>query len=319
MNDEHATNGVGPRVTLAMPVYNGERYIREAIDSLLGQTFPDFELVITDNASEDATRDICEAYAASDSRVRYVRNPENLGAAKNYNRGYELSRGEYLKWCAHDDIVSENYVEACVEALDSVPTASVAFGQTITIDDDGEIIPEDRHDWVDAVELLDPVPRNRFLKSLRTMGTCFPIFGLFRKSMLDKTSLHRPFYGSDRTLLSETALLGEWLRVEQAVFYNRDHRKRSMRIVDPAVRAAWQNGQASRLATASRISLAMHLWEIAGRHPDLSPVGRTRMAALSHIVEPGNLRRYAPEVVRLVAPGIMDLIKGRRASANQDQ
>ena len=99
-----------PRVSLAMPVYNGDNFIEEAITSILAPDFDDFELIITDNASADRTEEICRAFAAKDDRVRYHRHEKNLGAAPNYNSGYELARGEYIKWCAHDDNISPNYV-----------------------------------------------------------------------------------------------------------------------------------------------------------------------------------------------------------------
>ena len=98
-----------PRVSLGFPVYNGERYLAAALDSLLGQTFRDLEVVICDNASTDRTAELCAAYAARDARVRYHRNPTNLGAAPNFNRTFELSRGEYFKWAAHDDVCAPTF------------------------------------------------------------------------------------------------------------------------------------------------------------------------------------------------------------------
>jgi len=117
-----------PRVSLCMPVYNGENYIAQALDSIAEQGFEDYELIVTDNASSDRTGEIVQARAARDPRIRYVRNRENLGAAPNYNLSYELSRGEYLKWFAHDDMISANFLELMVALLDRDPSTSVAFG-----------------------------------------------------------------------------------------------------------------------------------------------------------------------------------------------
>src|SRR5262245_31410059 len=111
-----------PRVSIGVPVYNGERYLRECIDSILGQTFRDFELILSDNASTDATRTICEAYATRDPRVRYYRNEQNLGACRNFNRCVELARGDYFLWAAHDDAIAPEYLARCVEALDRDPS-----------------------------------------------------------------------------------------------------------------------------------------------------------------------------------------------------
>ena len=107
-----------PRVSIGMPVFNGENYLAEALDSLLTQTFSDFELIISDNASTDKTEEICRAYAVRDQRIRYFRNQENLGASRNYNRVFELSSGEYFKWAAHDDLCAPEFLGRCVDVLD---------------------------------------------------------------------------------------------------------------------------------------------------------------------------------------------------------
>src|SRR3954470_23138397 len=107
-----------PRVTIGLPVYNGARYLAEAIESVLAQTFTDFELVISDNASTDATAAIALQYAARDPRVRYSRNRENIGSARNFGRAFELATGEFFKWMASDDLISPEFLENCVAALD---------------------------------------------------------------------------------------------------------------------------------------------------------------------------------------------------------
>src|SRR3954470_1068595 len=93
-----------PRVSIGLPVYNGQRFLAPAVSSLLAQTFADFELVICDNASTDDTEAICRRFAERDPRVRYHRNEQNVGAAPNFNRALALSTGQYFKWAAHDDL-----------------------------------------------------------------------------------------------------------------------------------------------------------------------------------------------------------------------
>src|SRR5919112_5909956 len=102
-----------PRVTIGLPVYNGERFLEQALDGLLAQTFTDFELIISDNASTDRTPEICQAYAARDSRIRYVRQPENIGAGPNHNILVPMARGEYFKWASHDDLYDPDLVAKC--------------------------------------------------------------------------------------------------------------------------------------------------------------------------------------------------------------
>ena len=152
-----------------MPVYNGERYVGAAIDSVLAQDYQNIELIITDNASIDATETICRAAAAKDNRIRYVRNARNLGAAPNYNRGFELADGDYLKWCAHDDLLSPNFVSSCVAALERDPDASLAFAKTICIDPNDR--PVDGPDVDETPALLDTQPERRFYRAITLGGT----------------------------------------------------------------------------------------------------------------------------------------------------
>jgi len=282
-----------------MPVYNGENYISEAIRSILDQTYTDFELIITDNASTDRTPEIVESFKAQDDRIIYVKNDGNIGAAANYNRGYDLARGDFLKWCAHDDRISANYIEVCLKALEDNPDISLAFGSTIGIDPEGHELP--------AVGLETPSLDHddadcRFADAIHLTGTCFPIFGLFRMSALKKSTLHRSYYGSDRALLVETAVLGKMVRVDEAVFYNREHITRSINIDDKLVRSQWQNGTASRTAAAEHINLTRHLMEIAGRHgPEVSP-WKLRKRLMAYALHPRQIGRYVLETISIASP-----------------
>ena len=93
-----------PRVSIGLPIYNGENFLGDAVESLLAQTFTDFELVLVDNASTDGTAAMCERFVARDKRVRYHRNPQNIGGAPNFNLAFQLAdRAPYFKWAAHDD------------------------------------------------------------------------------------------------------------------------------------------------------------------------------------------------------------------------
>ncbi len=131
-----------PRVSVGLAVYNGENFIRAAIDSILAQTFTDFELVISDNASTDKTQEICLEYAAKDGRIRYYRCERNMGAAWNQNRVFELSRGEYFRLAAHDDVIAPEYLAKCVEVLDQNPSVVLCHSWTKAINDQGEVIED---------------------------------------------------------------------------------------------------------------------------------------------------------------------------------
>lgn len=124
-----------PLVSIGMPVYNGERFIRQALDSLLAQDYANFELIISDNASADRTQDICEGYAKSDPRIRYYRNEENIGPLNNFKKVFKVAQGQYFMWAAHDDMWHPSYVRELVKLLSDNPSAVVAMS-------DGEIISE---------------------------------------------------------------------------------------------------------------------------------------------------------------------------------
>src|SRR5690349_13137281 len=151
-----------PRVSIGMPVRNGQKYIREAIDSILAQTFTDWELIVCDNASTDATEQIVRDYAARDPRVRYHRNPTDIGPANNHNVGVQLSRGEYFRWHAHDDMIAPTYLEECVKTLDADPTIVCAYPRTVIVDGKGSFIEDyDFHLKTDADK-----PSKRFTQLL---------------------------------------------------------------------------------------------------------------------------------------------------------
>jgi glycosyltransferase involved in cell wall biosynthesis len=126
-----------PRVSIGMPVYNGERFIRQGMESLLAQSFGDFELIVCDNASTDGTREIAEEIAARDARVRYHRNPTNIGLAANFALGLEFASAPYFMWGCHDDLWDPTYIERAVSVLDTVPGAVLAGCDAVSVDQYG--------------------------------------------------------------------------------------------------------------------------------------------------------------------------------------
>ncbi|MCC6421955.1 MAG: glycosyltransferase family 2 protein [Phycisphaerales bacterium] len=240
-----------PRVSIGLPVYNGQAYLATAMDSLLAQTYRDFELIVCDNASTDGTEGICRKYAKQDCRVRYVRQVHNVGAAGNFNRTAELARGEYFRWAAHDDVCGPTLLERCVEALDANPQAVLAHGQVAIIDHAGQVIATP--DGNGMANLLDPAremesadPARRFYELLLRTKWCFEIFGLIRKQVLMRTRLHEPFYGSDKVILATLCLSGAFVTVPQVLFYRRYHPDSSTSLKDSTQRNAWIGGGKSQ-------------------------------------------------------------------------
>jgi len=215
-----------PRVSVGMPVRNGERYLESSLDSLLAQDFDNFELIVSDNGSTDATEAICRAYSQRDRRIRYYRATTNLGAAWNYNRVAALARGELFRWATHDDLVAPNHLSRCVAALDQAgPQVVLCYPRTVSIDADGNRLPP--HD--DLLNLWMEEPARRFQAVLTNPGHWNPIFGLMRLSALRQTSLIRAYWASDTVLLAELSLLGKFLEIPEDLFFRRYHENTSYR------------------------------------------------------------------------------------------
>jgi glycosyltransferase involved in cell wall biosynthesis len=217
-----------PRVSIGMPVYNGEQFLKAAIESILAQTFADFELIISDNASTDRTQEICKAYAVKDQRIRYYRSAQNLGASWNHNRVFELSTGEYFKWSACDDVCKPEHLERCVEILDCKPSVILCYPKTIIIDEQGKFV----ENYPDNLNLNSSRPHERYKQfhdRFRYEGLCNIVYGLMRANLLRMTPLHGNYPASDKILLGELALRGEFYEIPEYLFLRREHSQRSLR------------------------------------------------------------------------------------------
>lgn len=210
-----------PRVSIGLPVYNGENYLEAAVESILRQDFGDFELIVSDNGSDDATQAICLRFAELDSRVRYYRSDTNRGAAWNYNRTFELARGEYFKWQAHDDLCLPGFLRSCLEVFDSAPPSVVlVYPKTEIIDSNGNALAQHVAETIDT---RDENPHIRLGRVLKNLNMACAVFGLMRSSALQQTRLIDRFIASDYVLLAELAMLGELREVPQTLFLRRLH------------------------------------------------------------------------------------------------
>jgi glycosyltransferase involved in cell wall biosynthesis len=231
-----------PRVTVGVPVYNGAAFLARALDSLLGQTFEDFELVLSDNASTDETARIAEDYARRDRRVRIVHQPTNIGAAPNFNAVLAEARAPYFRWAAHDDLVEPTYLEKCVALLDARPEVVLCHSDVVKIDEnDARIGSYPR--LLDRAASASAVRRFRAL--LLTPHPCFDVFGLMRTDVLRRTIAIGSFTSSDRVLLAELALHGPFAWVDEPLFLSRDHGSRSIRR-NVYQRAGWFDTKSGR-------------------------------------------------------------------------
>ena len=246
-------NNHTPLVSVGLPVYNGENYLEVAIDSILAQTCTDLELIIADNNSTDRTQAICESYAAQDLRIHYYRNEKNLGAARNFNRTFELSSGKYFKWMAHDDLIAPEFLSRCVEALEKNTDVVLCATLMHMIDSQGKVID----DYADTnLELTSsPDPIKRFRELIRLDYACFDVFGLIRVEALRATPLIASYVTSDRALLAELSLMGRYYTVPEHLFFPREHPERSTRALSTHERAAWFD-------TANKGKVSLPRWQV---------------------------------------------------------
>lgn len=208
-----------PTVSIGLPVYNGERFLAESIESILGQTFADFELIISDNGSNDRTQAICSAYVARDARIRYQRSETNQGASRNYNRTLELARGKYFRWAPADDKFAPASLQRCVEVLDENPGVVLCYPQTILIDDMGNPIGQ----YDDNMDLRAPDARVRFYMALCRNGLINAIYGLMRTGAVRCAEGMGGFPGADVALLAELSLYGSFREIPAKLFFRRIH------------------------------------------------------------------------------------------------
>ena len=205
-------------VSIGMPVYNEERFIRQALESVLSQSFEDFKLIISDNASTDGTADIYREYAARDHRIHYYRSETNIGSMANFNRTFELSNSEYFFWASGHDLRHRTFISQCVEILENDESVVLCYPQSkwLKYDDTlGEVI----HSHVETRGL------GRFLKFnvvLWGLQYGYPIYGIMRSSALKKTGLiGTAKIGADIVLLTELSFYGTFAEVSEPLLYIR--------------------------------------------------------------------------------------------------
>ncbi len=204
-------------VSVGMPVYNGERFLERTIDSILQQTLQDLELIISDNASVDRTRSICESYAAKDPRIRYIRQPHNIGAIRNYGFVARAGRAPFFKWSSANDRCDPMLLEKCVDVLRRDSAAVLCYGRTCIIDGDDNEIGLYEHDL--GFEQLQP--SERFIAVRTRMNLNNASSGVIRREVLDRARVARRYPDGDMILMAELALYGAFRRLPDVLLYRR--------------------------------------------------------------------------------------------------
>ena len=301
-----------PHVSIGIPVYNGENYLAEAIESLLTQTYTDLEVIICDNASTDGTERISRTFAQKDSRIRYERAEHNVGAAGNFNRVFELARGDYFKWAAHDDVCGPDFLSSTVAVLDDDPNVVLCCPKISLIDSEGDRL----HDSYDIKLATDsPDPALRFREIIRGVRghRCYEVFGLIRASALRRTDLMGNYPHGDGVLLAQLALIGRFIETPNRAFFPRTHMDQSMSaMTDRYQYAAWFDP-----SRAGKILLPY--WRVFWEYS--RSVGRARISMAKKLRCCGYLCRslvsYRRKLVRDVARAIRYTLSRRRLNPKQ--
>ena len=207
-----------PRLTIGLPVYNGEKYVAESLEALLGQSFTDFELIISDNASTDSTGDICRRYEQQDPRVHYFRQPRNIGLAPNHNFVAEQARGELFKWASNDDLYARDLLERCIDALDKYPDVVLAHSWTAKVDDSGTVTEAFEY----PLNTASPQAPERF-RSLLFVSGGDDDYGVIRTEVLRRTAMKESYHHADRTIIAELSMHGRFYQVPDWLYFRREH------------------------------------------------------------------------------------------------
>ena len=215
-----------PRVSVALPVFNGENYLAEALDSLLTQTYRDFEVIISDNGSTDRTQEICRGYVERDPRVSYLRSEVNRGVYWNFRRGFECTQGEFFMWLAHDDKLAPEFLERCVAALDHDPGAVLSYPKAIDIDEQGNHVMYKEQELNGGASK----PHERFRGLISMEHNCEAIFALIRIELLRKIQVFGNFADADRVMLAELSLHGRYSQIPDFLFLHREHQLRATNV-----------------------------------------------------------------------------------------
>ena len=211
----------GRMITIGLPVYNGQKFLQAAIDSHLSQSYGDFELVISDNGSTDATEEICRRYAAQDDRISYLRSPVNRGILWNHRRVLE-GLGEatpYFRWAGADDVLEPGLLAAMVDVLRSRPEVEAVMPATKNIDEAGAIIRSMER----TLNLESAVPYERARQILLANYQHVIAYGLLRAPSLRRMRTGPDYIGWDPVFIWELALRGRIFQLEQLALLRRFH------------------------------------------------------------------------------------------------
>lgn len=205
------------KVSIGIPVHNGEKWIKDTLNSILSQTHTNIEVIISDNASTDNTEAVCRGFSERDARVRYYRNEKNIGVANNFNAVFYHSTGDYFKWSSVSDIIKPDFIEMCLDkfAIDS-SLVLVCPGTVLFNEKDGT---EEKYD--DKLDVSSDSPVERFVHYLENVKLNNIMNGLIKTEALKKTGVFKNFLGADVNMIAELSLYGKLIFLPEYLFFRR--------------------------------------------------------------------------------------------------
>jgi glycosyltransferase involved in cell wall biosynthesis len=311
-----------PRLSIGIPVYNAERFVEQGIRSILNQTFTEFELILSDNASTDRTAEICQDFAAQDRRIRFYRSERNRGGGWNHNRVLELARGAYFKWQSNDDYCHPSMIEKCVDALDRDPGAVLAHPRTTVVDDAGNFL----ENYTLDMRTDSPDVATRFYDLVMTYHYCYQIYGVIRRSALQRTGEMGNFVHGDGLLLANLALYGHYQKLPEYLFFSRRHGGQSSQTAPSRLRTRrlrltnrvngmpcteWWNPSKQRALTFPQWRQLAEYTRMVNRAP-LAAGDRARCHGITLQWVVRDRRRYVKDLV-IAADQLLSNLQDRRA------
>jgi len=260
-----------PRVSVLMTIYNPGRFLKPAVDSLLGQTFSDFELIALENGSNDGAKDTMRDYAASDARIRLIDLPDNIGRTPALNRAFVEARGEYVAVLDADDLAMPERLARQVEYLERNPTVVLLGSHVRYIDEQNNVIgsyepPTRRQELRDQFTVLNPVQHSS---------------AMFRRKEAADIGGYPPEYAfaQDFALWLSLAEHGEVAILNEKLVEIREHTAR-----------ATLSPEFSLVRFRDSLDLFRRAEQLSGLSPTALGHGRTNRAALRYVFA-GELRR----------------------------
>lgn len=300
----------GPRVAIGLPVYNGENYLSIAIESVLAQTYRDFELIICDNTSTDSTPAICARYAAQDPRVRYHRNPRNIGAAPNFNLTVKLISPsvEYFKWISHDDTMTPDFLERTVRILDDNPEIVLCTSLMGIIDAHGRQISV--YDSALHATLTSDRPSDRFADCIIKRHNNYDTYGLIRCSAFTDSLLMPSYFEGERTTLVELSLRGKFIQIPEPLFAVREHTGRATSAFTRLNWLSHEDTSASKWLKIGALMKYRDYCRVVNRHvKDVGERLRCYRHLLTYWFKHDHAAVLVGDVIAFISPGIYTALR----------